>query len=169
MKTLNLEALLNLENKKTPARVPVNEIERGAVLYIMAAGPDDRDLCETQWGNYRKAFGLEDSNVGLRKFLVAWCLVNEDNEQLIAPGPEANRVRPEFIEAMNKLAETVPMPAMIRLYETASQKMGFSKEDEAELVKNSETTPSDDGSGTKRKQPASVGKRGSKRSKTSTK
>ncbi len=166
MKTLSIDSLLKSANKQQrPAQVNASEIERNSCIWILTPTADQRDLCEVQWANYSRAF-LKEGNVGFRKFLVAWCLCDEKNQQLLDPGPEENRVTPEFIKQMNELGTSMPLPVMIRAFDVALAQMGMSEKDIEELEGNSETTHTDDGSGSKPKRKAKAAKRGSKSSKT---
>lgn len=162
MKTLTLDHV-SKEHKRVPAEVKVPEIEAGMVAYVLAPSPDDRDLCEMQWTHYSRSHDL--GNVGFRKFVVAWCLCDADNNRLHDSGPEENRVTPAFIDYMEKVNK-LPLTAITRLFDTAMQKLGMSKSDQEELVKNSETTSSDGGSGSKPKPSDSDEKPGSDSSKT---
>ena len=164
-KSLSL-AKLTKSVDKTPISIPADEIELGAVIYVMYPEPDDRDLLELQWTNYKKAFGIEGT-VGWRKFIFTWALCDEDNTRLVPSGTEENRVTPEFIKTMNTIS--IPLRVIARAYDKAAHIFGFSETDIEELVKNSKATSSDDGSGGKPKQSDSVAKSGSKASKTAKK
>lgn len=150
-------------NKKQAIKVLTPEIKQGSFVYVYCPGTDDRDLFDMQYSNYRKSHGLE-GNVGLRKFVVAWMLADEENQRLVCSGTEENRVKPDFITAMNELAE-LPMPVANRVFDKARTALGLIGDTE-ELKKNSKTTPTDAGSGSKPKAKASAAKPGSANSKT---
>lgn len=162
---LNLDALLGAAKPRKAARVQASEIKPGAVIYIAALGPDERDLLESQFANYQKAHNREGSNVGFRLFVFAWCLCDADNNRLLDSGPEDQRVTPDFIEKMKALGESVPLPVINRGFSKAMQKLGMTKGDVEELEGNSETTTSGGGSGSKPGTTAKAGKGSSRRSK----
>lgn len=167
-KSLTLADLTKTAGKKKQAtKVMTPEITQGAYVYVYCPGTDDRDLFDMQWMAYRESHGVE-GNVGLRKFIIAWMLADEDNNRLVESGTEENRVTPDFIKAMNELGE-LPAPVATRVFEKARHNLGMSPDEAAELEKNSETTPTDDGSGSKPKPKGSGVKNGSGNSKTSTK
>ena len=120
-----------------------------------------------QWGSYRESHNLK-GNVGLRKFIVAWMLADQDNNRICCSGDEQNRVKPDFIKAMEELGQ-LPAPVATRIFEKAIHNLGMDASEVEDLEKNSEKTPTAAGSGSKRKPKASAGKSGSGNSKTSTK
>ena len=145
MTVLTLEKLLQ-PCERIPTKVPTPEIEPGSCVYILGCGPDDRDLAEVQFTNYKRSIQSE-GNVGIRKFLVTWCLCDPDNNRLVDPGPDETAVSPEFLDAMNALSESIPMATFVRVFDAAHKAMGMSQDDIEELEKNSETTTADDGNG----------------------
>ena len=117
-----------------------------------------------QWDAYSKSHGL-DGNVGLRKFIIAWMLADENNVRLCDSGDDEQRVKPDFIVAMNELGK-LPVPVATRIFAKAQHNLGMNPEEVERLEKNSETTPSGDGNGSKPKQSDSAAKSGSDSSKT---
>lgn len=168
-KSLSLADLTKTAGKKKQAtKVMTPEITQGSFVHVYnPSGTDDRDLFDMQWGAYKTSHGVE-GNVGLRKFIIAWMLADEKNTRLVESGSEQNRVKPEFIEAMNELG-SLPVPVATRIFEKARHNLGMSPDEAKELEKNSETTPTADGSGSKPKPKGSGVKNGSGSSKTSTK
>lgn len=156
------------KKKKQATKVFTPEIQMGSHVFVHCpTSIDFRDLFETQWGNYKKSHGLEN-NVGFRKFMITYMICNGENKCLVDPGTDSNRVSVEFIEEMNSLA-AMDTKAASRIFEVAQKNLGMSPADVEELEKNSETTTSDAGSGSKPKQLGSDAKSGSGSSKTSTK
>ena len=144
---LNLGQLLK-KKKRIPSEVPTPEIEPNSSAFILAPGPDDRDLAEMQWANTRQG---EMGAVGFRKFIVTWCLCDESNKRLIDSGPREDKITPEFAEAMRTIGENMPLKTLVRLFDQAHKNLGLATEDIEELVKNSRTTRRGGGSGSKPK------------------
>lgn len=166
MKNLDLKRILT-PSKKKPVEVPTPEIEHGSSIFILNPTPLELDLAQVQWRAYKATAGIT-GDVGFSAFIVAWALADADNNRLIDSGEDENQVSAEFLAAMAQLSgpEGIDNRAFKRLFDKAMQSFGFSKADVEELEKNSGATPSDDGSGSKPKPPASAGSRGSKASKT---
>lgn len=163
---LKLEQLIQTKSK-TPIKVPTPEIDHGTHVYVLDPTPDQSDLAQVQWTNYRKSHGIE--NVGFSKFLVAWALCDENNVRLIDSGTEEDRVSPGFIESMNQIGGDTGIDnrAFRRIFDKAMQSFGLSKQDLEELEGNSETTQAEGGNGSKPKQSASRAKNGGRNSKAS--
>lgn len=166
MNSLNLADLTTSAGvAKKATKVMTPEIKQGSCVHVFCLNStDDRDLFDMQWLAYRTSHGIEGS-VGLRKFIVAWMLADKENNRLVCSGDEENRVKPDFITAMNELSN-LPVPVATRVFEKARHNLGMSQAEADRLEKNSETTPSVDGSGSKPKRQASAAKSGSASSKT---
>ena len=133
MAAITLDQLLTAREKK-PLKVPTPEIEPGGFCYVAGLGADDRDLMEMQWKAFAEA--SETERVGFRKFVVAWCLCDENNIRTLEPGTNEGYMQPAFIKQMITLGETIPLPALARLFDAAFKQMGYSAEDVEELEKN---------------------------------
>ena len=150
MKALALEQLLQ-DRELRPAQIPAAEIEPGSVIYIVQLQPDERDLMESQFLAYQRAVrnGDESAKVGFRKFVFAWCLGDAENKRTLDPGTDENDVDDQFVAQMNQLAKSVPLRLLAKAVDIACQKMGLTKSDQDELVKNSAATTGGATSGSK--------------------
>lgn len=158
----------NAQKQKVATKVMTPEIKMGSHVFVHCpTSIDFRDMFETQWGNYRKSHGVDDQ-VGFRKYMIAYMICDSENKCLVDPGDESNRLSVEFIKEMESLG-SINTVAASRIFEVARKNLGMSPEDVEELEKNSETTPSDAGNGSKPNPSDSAAKSGSANSKTSTK
>ena len=146
MKPLTLEELVSKATQlRKPAQVPAPEYGVDRFVYMLAPTPDDRDRCEVHWESFRVH---EEYQIGLKKFLFAWCLCDESNSPLVDSGQD-EKPSAEFVDFAATVGSTFPVPLVERGFEYALKKMGMSKTDVEDLEKNSETTPPADGSGGK--------------------
>ena len=143
MKSLTIADLVKPKGRK-PAQVKTPEIEPGSICWILAPTADQRDQFEIQWGSYLESQG--GSAKGFRKFMVAYCLADAENCQLMDPGDDVE-FSDEFVGFAESLNESVPIKSLARLFDVAMNKMGMTKSDVEELEKNCETIHSDDGNG----------------------
>lgn len=172
---LKLEQLTKgKDSKKAPVAIPADEVHLGSFVYVFMPTSDDRDLLELQWTSYQQSHGLEiGSNVGFRKFLVAYALCDKDGNRMLDPGTEENRVTVEFIESMEAISENTPLQLVARIFAKTSSLWGFSKADLEALEGNSVATTEKGGNGSKPPTKAKRGANGSakkqsKKSKSST-
>lgn len=166
MSELNLTDLsANAKKKKVATKVMTPEIKMGSHVFVHCpTSIDFRDRFETQWNSYRTSHGMEDQ-VGFRKYMIAYMICDSENQCMLSAGDDSNRLAVDFIEEMESLG-SINTVAASRIFEAAQKNLGMSKEDVEELEKNSGTTTSDAGNGSRPKPLASDAKSGSVNSKT---
>lgn len=114
--------------------VPVEMPEWNLTVYVTELSADERDELETIWLKHR---GEREDNIGFRAFTVAFCLCDADGKRLFADDPV-------------KAAEALGVKrghSITRIFNVATRLNAITRSDQEELEKNSETTPSDAGSG----------------------
>lgn len=112
--------------------VKVNVPEWGGAVYVAELRADERDALETAWLECRDG----ESMVGFRGYIVAGCLCDE-KRNLLFPDPS---------KAFRQIGAKGAGP-VTRIFTKACELNGFTKTDQEELLKNSEATQSESGSG----------------------
>jgi len=153
MRTLDASFFQNGKAGLKPQAFSTQEIERDSVAYVASLTANERDLCEVQWQMYRKQ--NSDSAVGLRAFIVTFCLCDAENVRMFDSGSSDKRLTTEFINAMDAIAK-MPSRLISRAFNAASELNGFTESDVEDLEKNSEATANGCGNGAMPQQPVSA-------------
>ena len=127
MSGLSLEQLC--QEAKQAIKVLTPEVEPGAFVWVLDPTGNQRDQAEELWQEVKQ----EGSGVGFRRFLVTFCLVNDQNEQLVDTGDSV-----AFTATMLELDYSLPMAVLQRIFNAAYEAMGMSREDLTELEGNLE-------------------------------
>lgn len=128
---LTIDQLIKLQRTATPRKVDTPEISPGSCVYVADLNADDRDLLEMQWANY-----ADGDRVGFRKYVVAWCLCDEKNQRLIMSGRDETLLEDAFIQAMNHIGSTMPLTALTRIFNAATEVIGLTAVDIEDMEKN---------------------------------
>lgn len=118
-------------------RVPI----QGKVFYIRHIMADDRDVWEEQWQSY---LGDAKGVRGVRGWIVAFCLCDESGKATYEAG-QGEDAKPEFIQAAERIGK-LPASVVQPLFEVAMEVNCLKKQQIEDLEKNSEKTPTEDGS-----------------------
>jgi hypothetical protein len=127
--------MLSAEDILKPSKLKAVRVavpEWGGEVYVAQLRADERDQLESDWLEARTG----ESMVGFRAFITAGCLCDAERTFLF---PEPAKV---FKQLGRKDATGVN-----RVFTKACELNGFTKEDQEELLKNSEAAPSESGSG----------------------
>jgi hypothetical protein len=89
----------------------------------------ERDVFEAQWLDYKQ----DDSVIGIRAFMVAFCLCDSDGKRTFNSGDSQNP-RKDFLEAVEKIGE-IPASKLQPLFLEAMNQNGFSDAEVIELEK----------------------------------
>lgn len=111
----------------------------GITVHVATLRADERDEFEVMWQESQKERGSDD-NVGIRGFLCAYCLCDENRNRLF---PTSNF--PAFTDAVRKISNRAAA-GVTKIFNVASSINGITKSDEEELKKTSKPTTSTDGS-----------------------
>lgn len=126
---------LDLSELKTRKRQPKKvQLDSDTFCYVLNPSPDQADLAQMQFQAYRN--WAETNKVGFTKFLVAYALADENNNQLIGPGESEDVLSTSFIEMMDTLAESMEYRAIKIVFDAAMSTFGLSDSDVEELEKN---------------------------------
>jgi hypothetical protein len=101
----------------------------GKTFFIKALSAFERDVFETQWLEHKQP----DSVIGIRPFMVAFCLCDEEGKKEFCSG-NSSRPRQDFVEAVEKIGN-LPAGKVQPLFSAAMTLNGFSDEEVEELEK----------------------------------
>ena len=153
MRTLDASFFQNGKAAKglKPKRFSTTELEPGSVAYVASLTAIERDLCEVQWQKTRRT----ETSVGLRPFLVTWCLCDEQNKRMFDAGDDPLKLSESFAAAV-KSVSGMPSRVISRAFDAATELNGFSESDVEELEKNLEATAGECGNGDMQPTPESA-------------
>jgi ribosome biogenesis protein Nip4 len=101
----------------------------GKDFFVKVLSALDRDAFETQWLGYKEA----DSVIGIRPFMVAFCLCNSQGDRQFESGKKS-KPSSEFCEAVVRIGN-LPAGKVQPLFSEAMTVNGFSDAEVDELEK----------------------------------
>lgn len=104
----------------------------GKQFYVRYIDALERDRFEQQWQNYKAG----DSVIGIRAFLVAFCLCDAEGNKEFDSGDKAKASK-EFCDAVVKIG-TIKAQLLQPVFNLAMEINGFSEGDVDDLEKKSE-------------------------------
>lgn len=116
----SLEKLKALSSKFKPRKVEID----CEVFFVCVMSAYDKDCFDVQWGNYRKDKG----GIGLRAFLVAFCLCDEKGNRTFNSGDD-KEVTAEFANAVSEISK-LPIDIVELIFKEALNSNGIGDDDQ---------------------------------------
>tara|TARA_R100001594_G_scaffold132022_1_gene172025 strand:+ start:636 stop:1001 length:366 start_codon:yes stop_codon:yes gene_type:complete len=120
-----MNSIFELKSENNCKKVCVDDKE----FYVKVLSALDRDKFETQWMNHKS----ENSVIGIRPFMVAFCLSNEVGELVFDSG-EKEKASDEFISNVVEVGK-LPAGKVQPLFSVSMQLNGFSDQEVDDLEK----------------------------------
>jgi hypothetical protein len=117
--------IFSLADKSSASKVLVD----GKEFHVKVLSALDRDIFESQWLDYRTG----ESVIGVRAFMVAFCLCNSNGDREFDSGSKA-KPNSSFCEAVSKIGG-LPAGKVQPLFLEAMEVNGFSEMEVEELEK----------------------------------
>ncbi len=128
--------ILGTADELKARQVPVPEWTPNGLVYVAELDADERDELETQWLDYRDCRNDDQSSVGFRAFVAAFCLCNCKRDRLFA----------DDVEKAAQIIGNRNGKATSRIFATASRINGLTASDIDQLEKNSPAPANQEGS-----------------------
>jgi hypothetical protein len=111
------------------AEKTVEVLVDGKTFYLKILSGFERDVFESQWLSFKQ----EDSVIGIRAFMVAFCLSDVEGVKTFDSG-EGSEATEEFLDCVKQVGD-IPAGKLQPLFNAAMEKNGFSDEEVTELEK----------------------------------